>query len=141
MTKFYRVEQSEANRRRAILCGATSHETACYRLQSIVENMFANGWRHTDEINIKKLATVIMLTDSKRVVTLAVVECTADDVTGTKLELREMNWLTRVQPQTFDVGDEDTKELEVTGETPSDGLFAYIEEGYNENDQQESAGV
>ncbi len=140
--KFYRVEQSEAGQPRSVLCGATSHENANLRLQSITENMQANGWIHTDDINIKKLSTVVMLTNGERTVTLAVVGCTANNVTGTQLELREMNWLTRVPAQSFDLsGDDDTAEMDVTGETPSDGLFAYLEEGFNDYKQQESVGV
>ncbi len=120
--KLYRVEQSEKGIPRTVLCGASPLETANKRLQSIAENMLANQWRRTDEINDKPLATVIMLTNGERTVVLAVKECTANDVTATKLDLREMNWLTRVPAQSFDIENDDTQEMEVSGETSEDVL-------------------
>lgn len=122
MSKYYRVEQSETGCPRSVHCGATSHENATARLASIVENMEANSWKHTDEVNIKKLATVVMLTDGSRVVTLSVMECTAEDVT--RLDLREMSWLSRTPMQTFDLSaNEDTREILVDRDLTPDDIY------------------
>lgn len=137
MDKYYRVEQSERGQRRSILCGATSEENATARLHSIVENMLANGWKRSDEDLIKKLATAVILENVPRKVTLAVKECTAEDVTSTKLDLREMPWLVRAVSIEPAYNCEDTRELFIGEQTPTDGLFD-MRDGTDDY-QQESA--
>jgi len=127
MTTLYRVEQSEHERDRMPLTGATIHDAAKTHMMSIAENMMANGWYRTDRDNVKKLATAVILTNDVRTVTLAVVECDESEFTGTKIELRQMEWLTRPVPCEPHFG----VQVVDIDQTQSDALFADELEGYD----------
>lgn len=129
MTTYYRVQKA-ASGVREFLTGAMSLPAAQAHLNSIVRNLLANGYLKSDRDTFRKLPVVILGLNGNTVA-LSVVECTADDLVETRRELAEMPWLVR----TFDLSDDaDTRELAVANadETPSDGLFDYLEEGIND---------
>lgn len=139
--KYYRVEQSEQNHDRQPLTGATFFDAAQCRMMSIVENMRANGWWRTDDSMYKKLANAVVLANGQRVVALSVVECGANEVTGTRLELRELPWLTRafelVEPRPLELVNVNTDDLN----TPSDiDVTDQYGDGYDVNEEEARNG-
>ncbi len=93
-THYFRVQKA-ASGVREYLTGGMTLAAATSHLNSIARNLQANGYVKADRDIIRKLPVVILAKDM-RTVALTVVECSADDVTGTQLELREMNWLMSV---------------------------------------------
>jgi hypothetical protein len=151
MNQYYRVEQAEDGHERQHHTGATSYNAAAYHMMSMVENMCRNGWWRTDDQLHKRFPTdeqirrglefAVILTNGERVVTLAVVECSAFEVTGTRLELREMEWLTRVvqiaTPAPLELAHVNTDDLN----TPIDG-YTEVSDQYGDGyDVEQEAGV
>lgn len=121
-TTFYRVQKA-ASGLRENLTGAMSLPAAHAHLQSITENMLANGYQRSDRSIIRKLPVIILAKDM-RTVALSVVECTADDIVETKRELAEMSWLGRIPAQTFDLSaNEDTREILVDRDLTPDDIY------------------